>query len=85
VRALEPPAPLPAFAINQHWHPRFHHDPAVIWLRELMKRAFEKYPEIVLVDGPQEANAGRGAKQRRAREDEQRSSHGLTSARRRCG
>jgi len=50
IRALDPPVPLPAFALNQHWHPRFHDDPAIIWLRELMKRTFEKYPEIVIDD-----------------------------------
>lgn len=57
VRALDPPVPLPPFAINQHWHPRFHHDPAVIWLRELMKRTFEQYPEIVLEDSPKKAQS----------------------------
>ncbi len=50
VRALQPPVQLPQFAVNQHWHPRFHHDPAVIWLRELTKRTFEHYPDIVLTD-----------------------------------
>jgi DNA-binding transcriptional LysR family regulator len=52
VRALDPPIRLPPFAIRQHWHSRFHHDPALVWLRELMKRTFEKWPEIVLVDAP---------------------------------
>ncbi|WP_342130981.1 LysR family transcriptional regulator [Hydrogenophaga sp. OTU3427] len=51
VRVMEPPVPLPTFALNQHWHPRFHNDPAIVWLRELMKHTFEKYPEIV-VDAP---------------------------------
>ncbi|MGT2491037.1 hypothetical protein ACU4GD_12085 [Cupriavidus basilensis] len=37
---------LPKFAIKQHWHPRFHHDPAIIWLRELVKRTFEHYPKV---------------------------------------
>ena len=46
VRAIAPPVPLPRFALNQHWHPRFHHDPAVIWLRDLMKRTFERYPDV---------------------------------------
>lgn len=48
IRVLEPPVALPPFALNQHWHPRFHHDPAIVWLRELMKRTFDKYPEIEL-------------------------------------
>lgn len=46
VRVMDPPVALPGFSLNQHWHPRFHHDPAVIWLRQLMKRAFEPHPSI---------------------------------------
>ena len=46
VRSFEPPVPIPAFPLNQHWHPRFHHDPAIIWLRERVKRTFEQYPKI---------------------------------------
>lgn len=45
VRVLQPPVELPPYALNQHWHPRFHHDPAVVWIRELVKRTFEGYPE----------------------------------------
>lgn len=48
VRMVEPPVRLAAFALNQHWHARFHHDPAVVWLRELMKQTFEKYPNVQL-------------------------------------
>ena len=44
VRVLEPPLPLPSFALRQHWHPRFHQDPAIIWLRELVKDTFDGYP-----------------------------------------
>ncbi|HEU0204326.1 MAG TPA: hypothetical protein VFR86_28275 [Burkholderiaceae bacterium] len=50
VRMLDPPVPLPPFALNQHWHARFHHDPAIIWLRDLMKRTFENYPNLALDD-----------------------------------
>lgn len=46
VRMLEPPLELPTFAINQYWHPLFHHEPAVVWLRELIKQSFETYPDI---------------------------------------
>ncbi|MDF3888659.1 MULTISPECIES: LysR family transcriptional regulator [Cupriavidus] len=46
VRVMQPPVALPKFAIKQHWHPRFHHDPAIIWLRELVKRTFEHYPKV---------------------------------------
>lgn len=44
-------------ALNQHWHPRFHHDPAIIWLRYLMKSTFENYPQIVLEKAPPQGAA----------------------------
>ena len=46
IRSVEPPVELPTFAINQYWHPLFHQEPALIWLRELIKKTFENYPEI---------------------------------------
>jgi DNA-binding transcriptional LysR family regulator len=46
IRAVVPPIELPHFAINQHWHPLFHHEPALIWLRDLIKESFENYPAI---------------------------------------
>jgi DNA-binding transcriptional LysR family regulator len=52
IRSFETPVPLPQYALNQHWHPRFHHDPAIVWLRGLIKRTFEDYPNIVLDDRP---------------------------------
>ena len=33
VRMLEPPVPLPPFAVKQHWHERFHADAGNAWLR----------------------------------------------------
>ena len=36
VRLLEPPVPLAAFAVKQHWHERFHTDPANVWLRQVL-------------------------------------------------
>jgi hypothetical protein len=30
---LEPPVPLPPFAVKQHWHERFHADAGNAWLR----------------------------------------------------
>lgn len=50
VKIFAPSVPLPKYALNQHWHPRFHHDPAIIWLRELVKKTFEHYPRIVTRD-----------------------------------
>jgi DNA-binding transcriptional LysR family regulator len=48
IRSVAPPFELPKFAINQHWHPLFHHEPALIWLRDLIKKSFENYPEIYI-------------------------------------
>jgi DNA-binding transcriptional LysR family regulator len=45
VRILKPPIDLPQFALSQHWHPRFHNDPAVSWLRGLVKQTFQQYTE----------------------------------------
>ena len=59
VRAFEPPLPVPAFPLNQHWHPRFHHDPAIIWLRESVKKTFENYPRIVTDDAEQAQSSTR--------------------------
>ena len=36
VAMLEPPLHLPAFAVKQHWHERFHADAANIWLRQTL-------------------------------------------------
>lgn len=35
------------YAISQHWQPLFHHDPALIWLRDLIKKTFESYPHLL--------------------------------------
>ena len=51
VRQYPPPVDIPAFALNQHWHPRFHRDPAIAWLRGLVKRTFQEYPNIRIEDG----------------------------------
>ena len=50
LRMFEPPVPIREFQLNQHWHPRFHHDPAVMWLRDVIKRTFENYAELVTSD-----------------------------------
>lgn len=36
VQLLDPPVALAAFAVKQHWHERFHADPANIWLRQVL-------------------------------------------------
>lgn len=60
IRMFDPPMAVPQFALNQHWHPRFHHDPAIIWLRELTKRTFENYPRIVTKDPAGGSRRSRG-------------------------
>lgn len=40
VTLLAPPYELPLFAIKQHWHERFHQDPANQWLRGLIAGLF---------------------------------------------
>lgn len=44
VRMIEPPVQLPIFALKQYWHPRFHHDRANRWLRELTRKTFHTLP-----------------------------------------
>lgn len=36
----ECPFAIPGFSVKQHWHMRYHHDPANRWLRKLCARLF---------------------------------------------
>ncbi|WP_338759458.1 LysR family transcriptional regulator [Massilia sp. METH4] len=45
IRMVPTPMPVPPFAIRQHWHPRFHHDAANMWLRQQVKGTFDTFPE----------------------------------------
>jgi DNA-binding transcriptional LysR family regulator len=40
VKVLTPPFELPSFAIKQHWHERYHQDPANQWLRSVISDLF---------------------------------------------
>jgi DNA-binding transcriptional LysR family regulator len=40
IRLLEPPVPLPAYKVKQHWHARFHADVGNMWLRRAMAELF---------------------------------------------
>jgi DNA-binding transcriptional LysR family regulator len=40
VKLLDPPIALPAYSVKQHWHERFHADPANAWLRRTMAELF---------------------------------------------
>ena len=40
VKVLEPPVPLPAYKVKQHWHERFNADAGNQWLRKTMAELF---------------------------------------------
>ena len=40
LKIIEPPIKIPSFEIKQHWHERYHHDPASQWLRALVAELF---------------------------------------------
>lgn len=41
IKAVATPVDVPPFAIRQHWHPRFQHEAANVWLRRLIKEVFD--------------------------------------------
>jgi len=40
VQLLQPPVPLPAYKVKQHWHERFNTDSGNLWLRRTMAELF---------------------------------------------
>ena len=40
VKVLEPPVPLPAYKVKQHWHQGFNADAGSLWLRKTMVELF---------------------------------------------
>lgn len=40
LKIIEVPIKIPTFEIKQHWHERYHHDPASQWMRELVAELF---------------------------------------------
>ena len=40
IQLLEPPVPLPAYKVKQHWHERFNNDAGNLWLRRTMAELF---------------------------------------------
>jgi DNA-binding transcriptional LysR family regulator len=40
IQVLEPPVPLPAYKVKQHWHERFNADAGNIWLRRTLAELF---------------------------------------------
>jgi len=43
VKVIKTPIKSPSLHLRQYWHPRHHHDPGNIWLRQLVKLLFDKY------------------------------------------
>jgi DNA-binding transcriptional LysR family regulator len=42
LQVLRCPVPIPGFTVKQHWHARYHHDPANIWLRQVCVDLFAR-------------------------------------------
>jgi DNA-binding transcriptional LysR family regulator len=42
LRVLPCPFPIPSFKVKQHWHERYHHDPANRWLRGICATLFRQ-------------------------------------------
>lgn len=40
LRIVEPPINIKPYALKQYWHPRFHRDPGLRWLRESVAQLF---------------------------------------------
>src|SRR5258706_1090811 len=40
VKVLKPPINFPSYAVKQHWHERYHHDPRNRWLRSVVAELF---------------------------------------------
>jgi DNA-binding transcriptional LysR family regulator len=47
LRVLRPPFEIPVFDVKLYWHERFHHDPAHVWLRNLIYDQFENVTNIL--------------------------------------
>jgi DNA-binding transcriptional LysR family regulator len=61
VKLLDPPVKLPTFDVQQHWHERFHRDPANRWLRSVFMELFSDKGETM------SATTSRGRKRPSAR------------------
>ena len=46
LRVLACPFPVPPFTVKQHWHARFHQDPANRWLREQVAALLMAPPKV---------------------------------------
>jgi DNA-binding transcriptional LysR family regulator len=58
IKLCVPPVKLPSYQVKQHWHERFHQDPANKWLRALVAELFLASPRT----GAEASKAGRKAR-----------------------
>jgi DNA-binding transcriptional LysR family regulator len=42
LKVIDCPVPIPPFTVKQHWHARYHQDPANRWLRGVCEALFAK-------------------------------------------
>lgn len=40
IKMVKPPFNIPNIELKQHWHRKYHYDPKIIWLREVVSRLF---------------------------------------------
>ncbi len=52
LRIVEPPIALPPLLTFMHWHERTQDDPAMQWLRDAIRRAFEGRTDAAAPDAP---------------------------------
>lgn len=60
VKTLKLPVDFPPYAVKQHWHERFHHDPRNRWLRGVVAELFAKHERLALSSSPPRKDNGRG-------------------------
>jgi hypothetical protein len=46
IKIFKVPIELPSYDIKQHWHERFHRDPANQWMRNTLAELFLGDPEV---------------------------------------
>ena len=46
LHVLPCPFEIPSFLVKQHWHARYHHDPANRWLRSVCAKLFQKRSRV---------------------------------------
>jgi hypothetical protein len=42
LQRIDSPVPIPGFDVSIGWHDRYHHDPAIEWLRTQFGEVFRK-------------------------------------------